>query len=82
MRFFKGAQAIVTGCLPADAAYFTVYGLMRRHFGYNNESFNFLTTASMGAGATIAHDFFITPGDSKELNFNLNYLSDQVEVVA
>jgi hypothetical protein len=67
LRFWKGAQAIVTGCLPADAAYFTVYELLKRQMGYNNEKFELLTTASIGAGATIAHDFFIAPSDSKIL---------------
>ena len=65
-RFWKGAQAIVSGCLPADAAYFTVYEIMKRHFKYNNEGIDIAQTAAIGASATFAHDFFIAPSDSKQ----------------
>lgn len=66
-RFWKGAQAIICGCLPADAAYFTVYEMMKKTLKYNNDDFDLVTTAAIGATATIAHDFFITPGDSKHI---------------
>jgi Mitochondrial carrier protein len=65
LRFYKGSQAIVTGCLPGDAAFFSVYEIMRRQFNYHNQKFDFFQTASIGAVATIAHDFFIAPSDSK-----------------
>lgn len=57
----------MAGCLPADAAYFTSYELMKRHFQYNNDDYDVLTTGTIGAAATIAHDFFIAPSDSKLL---------------
>lgn len=60
----------MTGCLPADAAYFVVYELMKRQLNFNNEKIDLVTTATIGATATIAHDFFITPGDSKLLGNN------------
>jgi hypothetical protein len=69
LRFWKGAQAIVTGCLPADAAYFTVYEMMRRHLRYNNDDFDIVKTATIGAAATLAHDFLITPSDSNHLSY-------------
>ena len=65
MRFWKGAQAIVTGCLPADAAYFTSYEVMKRYFNYNNDDYEILKTGTIGAAATITHDLFIAPSDSK-----------------
>jgi hypothetical protein len=65
LRFWKGAQAIVTGCLPADAAYFTSYEVMKRYFNYNNDDYEILKTGTIGAAATITHDMFIAPSDSK-----------------
>lgn len=53
------------GCLPADAAYFTVYEIMKMQFGFNNDRFDLVNTAAIGAAATIVHDLFITPTDSK-----------------
>jgi len=41
---------------------------MKKEFGYDNNDFDLMRTAAMGATATIAHDFFITPGDSKRLD--------------
>ena len=38
---------------------------MKRYFKYNNEDYDILKTGSIGAAATIAHDFFIAPSDSK-----------------
>jgi hypothetical protein len=73
----------VTGCLPADAAYFVVYELMKRHLNFNNEKIDLATTATIGATATIAHDFFITPGDSKIQDIgDLIMISDQAKTLA
>ena len=65
MRFWKGAQVIASGCIPAHASYFTVYEFLKRYFRYKNESFEIVQTALIGALTTFAHDFFITPSDSK-----------------
>ena len=35
-RFWKGAQVIASGCVPAHASYFTVYELLKRYFHYEN----------------------------------------------
>ena len=61
----------MAGCLPADAAYFLVYEAMKRQFRYANDDFDLIKTASMGAAATVAHDFFITPSDSKRFHLDV-----------
>jgi hypothetical protein len=63
----------VSGCIPADAAYFTVYEGVKRAYGFNNDELDLMRTASMGAVATLAHDFIITPGDSKKLKSNYRF---------
>lgn len=55
----------MSGCIPADAAYFAVYEAIKRYYGFNNDEIELIKTASMGAVATVAHDFLITPSDSK-----------------
>lgn len=65
MRFWKGAQVIASGCIPAHASYFTVYEVLKRYFHFKNEKYEVLNTAMIGALTTFAHDFFITPSDSK-----------------
>lgn len=36
-RFWKGAEVIASGCIPAHAAYFTVYEYLKRLFQFKNE---------------------------------------------
>ena len=75
LRFWKGAQVIASGCVPAHASYFTAYELLKIYFNFKNEEYAFFHTAIIGALTTFAHDFFITPCDSKEY-----WLSDNVSI--
>jgi len=65
LRFWKGAQVIASGCIPAHASYFAVYEFLKRYLEVKNEKYEFLTTALIGASTTVAHDFFIAPSDGK-----------------
>jgi hypothetical protein len=69
---------IASGCIPAHASYFTVYELLKRYFHYENQQYEILHTAMIGAMTTFAHDFFITPSDSKIDEFLLK-CSDQTK---
>jgi len=53
-----------------------MYELLKNYFQYKNESFEVVSTALIGALTTFAHDFFITPSDSK-INDVFNIFSDQ-----
>lgn len=62
-RFWKGANVVSTGCIPAHGAQFCVYETLKHKLDYNNEKFEMITTLGIGATTTFAHDFFITPSD-------------------
>ena len=42
-----------------------MYEVLKRYFQFKNEKYELLNTAMIGALTTFAHDFFITPSDSK-----------------
>jgi hypothetical protein len=46
---------------------------MKLYFNYNNDDYDIIKTGTIGAAATIAHDFFIAPSDSKPTIFLLNF---------
>jgi hypothetical protein len=46
--------------------------MLKRLFNFNNDKYEVVQTASIGALTTFAHDFFITPSDSKFSNFNFS----------
>ena len=54
---------MASGCIPAHACYFTAYEHLKVYFNFNNQHFDFLSTALIGASTTFIHDFFITPAD-------------------
>ena len=64
-RFWKGAQVMASGCVPAHASYFLAYEHLKMYFKFDNEEMNFSSTFCIGATTTFAHDFFITPADGK-----------------
>lgn len=64
-RFWKGAQVIASGCIPAHACYFLMYENLKLILDFKNEDLNFFSTLTIGSLTTFAHDFFITPADGK-----------------
>lgn len=42
MRFWKGAQVIASGCIPAHASYFTAYEYLKQYFDFKNEEYEFV----------------------------------------
>ena len=74
-RFWKGSSVIAAGCIPAHAAYFSVYEYSKKLFGVNNSGFQFLASGLTGAFSTVFHDLIITPYDGKFINYyNYNYI--------
>ena len=64
-RFWNGAQVIASGCIPAHASYFAMYEYLKKKIEFNNQKYEFASTAMIGGLCTFAHDFFITPADGK-----------------
>jgi hypothetical protein len=65
LRFWKGAQVMASGCVPAHASYFLAYEHLKMFLKFDNTHLNFSSTLFIGAFTTFAHDFFITPADGK-----------------
>ena len=63
LRFWKGANVVASGCVPAHGAQFVIYEYLQEKLNFHNEQYNMLSTMLIGASTTFAHDFFITPSD-------------------
>jgi solute carrier family 25 iron transporter 28/37 len=61
--FFRGAKVLAGGCLPADAAQFLCYELVKEKFDMHNEEFDCRHNMILGAATVLAHDIFIAPSD-------------------
>ena len=58
MRFWKGANVVASGCIPAHAAQFCLYEYLKEQLDFRNESLAVFSTLAIGGISTIAHDFF------------------------
>jgi solute carrier family 25 iron transporter 28/37 len=63
LRFWKGANVVASGCIPAHSAQFCIYEVLKDALEFNNDEFNIFKTASIGAASTIGHDAFQAPSD-------------------
>ena len=63
MRFWKGANVVASGVIPAHGAQFTLYEFLKEKLNFRNEEFQMISTMGIGAASTFAHDFFIAPSD-------------------
>ena len=79
-RFWKGAQVMASGCVPAHASYFLAYENLKLYLGVDNAQLNFSSTLLIGSCTTFAHDFFITPSDGKSTR--PNSIMDTYKVVS
>jgi len=61
-RLWRGVSAMFAACIPAHAAYFSVYETSKKLLMTNNNGEHQpLRAALCGASASISHDFFMTP---------------------
>jgi len=51
------------GCIPAHAAYFSVYEYLKNKFGINDDKIHPYLFGLTGAIATFSHDAIMTPLD-------------------
>ncbi len=63
--FWKSAPIAALGCIPAHAAYFSVYEHSKDFFKINDGNQHFTLFALTGAMATSIHDIILTPFDGK-----------------
>ncbi|CAK9052184.1 Mitoferrin (Mitochondrial substrate carrier family protein F) [Durusdinium trenchii] len=62
-RLWRGVSTMFTACIPAHAAYFSIFEQSKMSFGADQEGHHPLAAAAAGALATIAHDSIMTPMD-------------------
>ena len=72
-RLWRGASAVLLGCIPSHAAYFSMYEIGKEAFGVNKEGHHPLAAAATGALATIVHDGILTPMDVIKQRLQLGY---------
>ena len=66
-RLWRGVSAMFAGCIPAHAAYFSVYEASKSYIMLNSHNSNALPehqpirAAACGALASVTHDVFMTP---------------------
>jgi solute carrier family 25 iron transporter 28/37 len=63
LRFWKGANVVVSGCIPAHASQFCAYEFLKQKLEMRNEEYDLFGNLAIGATITFAHDFFIAPSD-------------------
>eukprot|EP01038_Epipyxis_sp_PR26KG_P005564 gene5564-7686_t len=62
-RLWRGVSAMFAGCIPAHAAYFSVFEFTKILTGANQQGHHPIPAAFCGASAAFSHDFFMTPFD-------------------
>lgn len=73
LRLWRGAPAVMIGCVPSHAAYFSVYEAAKHRLGVDQPGHHPLAAALTGAASTITHDGVLTPMDVVKQRLQLGY---------
>ena len=60
-------------CIPAHAAYFSIFEVCKEKFGANTADHSPIAAGTAGAVATLAHDCFMSPMDLCKQRLQLGY---------
>lgn len=72
LSFWKGASVMASGCIPAHAAYFSIFEASKtKLIDKSSLTIHPYLNGLTGVMATMAHDMIITPFDG---NFMLNFI--------
>ena len=87
-RMWRGVQTMFAGCIPAHAAYFSIFEWLKPRFidvasGYRIDP---EMGTALGAGAavsfaTVAHDLFMTPMDVMKQRLQLGHHKNELSEV-
>jgi len=80
-RLWRGVSAMFAGCVPAHAAYFSIFEAMKRATGADREGHQPVAAAACGATAALAHDICMTPFDTVKQRMQLGYYRNIVHCV-
>jgi len=73
MRLWRGVSATFAGCVPAHAAYFSIFESLKLITGADKDGHHPMRAALCGAGAALSHDLFMTPFDTVKQRMQLGY---------
>mmetsp|Transcript_5281 Transcript_5281/g.15500 ORF Transcript_5281/g.15500 Transcript_5281/m.15500 type:complete len:361 (-) Transcript_5281:168-1250(-) len=72
-RLWRGVGTMFVACIPAHAAYFSVYETTKERFGANKPGHHPVAAAASGVLATLAHDSIMNPMDTIKQRLQLGY---------
>jgi len=72
-RLYRGVSAMFAACIPAHAAYFSVFESTKKILGADQPGHHPIQAAISGALATLSHDLFMTPFDMAKQRLQLGY---------
>jgi solute carrier family 25 (mitochondrial iron transporter), member 28/37 len=72
-RLWRGVSAMFVGCIPAHAAYFSIFESMKKATGADGDGHRPLAAAVCGAAAAVSHDLCMTPFDTVKQRMQLGY---------
>jgi len=80
-RLWRGVSAMFAGCVPAHAAYFSIFEGMKVLLGADQAGHRPLQAAGCGATAAFAHDMCMTPFDTVKQRMQLGHYKNVVHCV-
>lgn len=72
-RLWRGGGAVLLGCVPSHAAYFSAYEFGKVHLGVDQPGHHPVAAAATGATATLLHDAVSSPMDLVKQRLQLGY---------
>lgn len=75
-RLWRGVSAMFIGCIPAHAAYFSIFEAMKVFTGADQKGHHPFQAAVCGAFATTSHDLLITPFDTIKQRMQLGHYNN------
>jgi solute carrier family 25 iron transporter 28/37 len=72
-RLWRGVSSMFVGCVPAHAAYFSIFEEVKRRTGADRPGHSPWAAAAAGLLATAAHDAIMTPFDTVKQRLQLGH---------
>jgi len=81
LRLWRGVSTMLTGCVPAHAAYFAIYENSKVVLGVDQPGHHPVAAAATGMLSTIAHDSIMTPMDVIKQRLQLGFHTGIIDCV-
>jgi solute carrier family 25 (mitochondrial iron transporter), member 28/37 len=72
-RLFRGIQAVMVGCVPAHALYFSSYEIVKAAFMKDDGRASTIGSSLAGAAAVTSHDLVMTPLDTVKQRLQIGH---------